>query len=217
MHFDPSFSCLSSPKRDAYRSIWRKDVSRNSEETKYYQSNFAPRSAIHIRRVRTVCQRIFKHRSHHKLTVWAQRAIEEMGASCIGSHRPDPLQPIIEHKRISPHINLSFPPLKRKQDASARLSIGLIPRLIPLQDTKSPQPTHPHFKAALGKKDFNPGLRVLELIKKEVIAPLQQSSCCWCYYHIVVVTSGIVHRSLWNSKLWVKFGNQQQGLLAGIR
>lgn len=140
-----------------------------------------------------------------------------MGTLCIASHRPDPLHPITEHKRISPHINLSFPPLKRKQDASARLSIGLIPRSIPLQDTESPQPTHPHFKAALGKKDFNPSLRVLELTIKEVIAPLQQSSCCWCYCHIVVVTSGTVHGSLWNSKLWVKFGNQQQGLLAGVR
>lgn len=159
---------------------------------------------------------IFKHKTHHKLTV----SKEEMGTLCIDSHRQDPLHPITEHKRLSPLINLSFfPPLKRKQDASARLSIGLIPRSIPLQDTsaESPQPTHPHFKAALGEKDFNPSLWLLELKKQELFAPLQQSSHCWCYCHIVVVTAGIVHGSLWNSKLWVKSGNQQQGLLAGVR
>ena len=81
--------------------------------------------------------------------------LKRWGTFYIGSQRLD-LHPITEHKRISLHINLSFlPPLKRKQDASARLSIGLIPRSIPLQDTESPQPTHPRFKTALGKMDFN--------------------------------------------------------------
>lgn len=144
--------------------------------------------------------------------------LKRQGTFYIGSQRLDLHHPITEHKRISPHINLSFlPPLIRKQDASARLSIGLIPRSIPLWDTESPQPTHPHFKTALGKIDFNLSLWILELIKKKVVIALLQSSHCWCYCHILVVTSGTVYRSLLNSRLWVRFGNQQshqQRLLA---
>lgn len=72
MYFDLSFFCLCSLKKDTYKSIWKEDISINSEETKKYQSNFAPRSAIHIRRVRTIYQRIFKDSSHYKNVIRTQ-------------------------------------------------------------------------------------------------------------------------------------------------
>lgn len=82
-----------------------------------------------------------------------------------------------------------------------------------------PSPRAHILKQHLVKWTLTISLWILELGKKNsAIAPLQSSSC-WCYCQIVVVTSGAVHRSLSNSRPWVRFGNQQhhqQGLLTGL-
>lgn len=166
MYFDLSFFCLCSLKKDTYKSIWKEGISINSEETKknirvillqdqqFTSGEWELSTRESLKTVVTT-----------KMWYEPSEQLKRQGTFYIGSQRLDLHHPITEHKRISPHINLSFlPPLKRKQDASARLSIGLIPRSIALQDTESLQPTHPHFKTALGKMDLNLSLWILELI-----------------------------------------------------
>lgn len=85
MYFDLSFSCLCSLKKDTYKSIWREGVSINSEETKNFQSHFAPRSAIRIRRARTIYQRIFKDSSHYKMWYELSEQLKRQGTFYIGS------------------------------------------------------------------------------------------------------------------------------------